>query len=87
MSRVGVPFIPVGTSKGASEIWHKLLAQMPQELPHRTDIYELRLLCQLLALSEVLSHKTETDPSDLKSCQMLNQVEVILKRIRGGSGK
>ena len=74
MLRVGVPFIPVGTSKIASERWHQLLAQMKQEQLHRIDIHELRLLCQLLALSEALCRKTKTDPSDSKSCRMLNQV-------------
>ena len=86
MSRIGVPFIPVGTSTDASEIWHKLLAQLPPELLLLTDIHELRLLCQLLSLSAALSHKTEADPSDQKSSRMLSQVEAILKRIRDGSG-
>jgi len=85
MTHKGVPFIPVGTSKSASERWHKLLAKLPPELLLRTDIHELRLLYQLLALSDALSKKTEADPSDSKSCRMLDQVEVILKRIRDGS--
>jgi len=86
MSRVGVPIVPVGTTKGSSEVWHKLLAQMPRELLHQADIHELRLLCQLFALSDALRKKMEADPNDLESCRMQHQVEVILKWFRHDSG-
>ena len=52
----------------------------------KTDIHELRLVCQLLALSESLILKTEADSGDQKSIQMFNQVEAILSGIRYGRG-
>jgi len=86
MSSVGDPFIPIGTSNRASERWQKLLAQMPLELLQKTDIHEMHILSQLVAISHELRKKMECDPGDAKSCRMLNQIEVIFKRFREGSG-
>ena len=86
MSNEGEPFIPAGTSKQATENWHELLSQLPKELLVTADIHELELLYRLLALSEALSKKMETDSSDLKSGRMLEQVQEIVNRIRDGDG-
>ena len=69
----GGPIEPENVSAAASVKWRELLTQLSVKELRKVDVHELRLLCELLALSDALAAAVVLDPTDLKSARLLIQ--------------
>lgn len=66
----GPPIAPKGLSEAEQAFWDQIIDQVPTAFLRRIDVYQLRTLCELLALKDRIAGFMKADPTDLKATRL-----------------
>ena len=76
------PLLPEAVGKK----WDELIEQLPKGSLRRIDGHELRILSELLSMSDVLAESCQRDPSDHKTARVYLNVVGQVHRISSAFG-
>lgn len=82
----GVPDIPAGLSAGGRAKWFDLMDQLHLDLLRQSDVHQLKMLAELLALADTYQATVAADPADHKTARLLLQVAQQINRLSASYG-